>query len=108
NSWAYSTPTAEQYLVTDLAERSITYGIPAVIVDGTDVCQVYDASWEACERARRGEGPTIIEAKMMRLKRHAIHDAAQYVPSALVQYWQRRDPIARFEDYLVRVKKWLT
>ncbi|MBZ5628291.1 MAG: thiamine pyrophosphate-dependent dehydrogenase E1 component subunit alpha [Acidobacteriia bacterium] len=108
NIWAYSTPTDEQFLVKDLAERAIAYGIPGVIVDGTDACQVYDAAHEACERARRGEGPTLIEAKMMRMKGHAIHDAAQYVPRPLFEYWTRRDPIARFENYLVNVKKWLT
>ena len=107
NIWAYSTPNSEQFLVKDLAERAIAYGIPGVIVDGTDANQVYDAAHEACERARRGEGPTYIEAKMMRMKGHAIHDAAQYVPRELVDYWQRRDPISRFEKYL-RDKKWLT
>ena len=69
---------------------------------------MYDATHEACERARRGEGPTLIEAKMMRMKGHAIHDAAQYVPRPLFEYWQRRDPIARFENHLVKVKKWLS
>ena len=108
NIWAYSTPTDEQFRCKDLAERAIAYGIPGIIVDGTDACQVYDAAHEACERARRGEGPTLIEAKMMRMKGHAIHDAAQYVPRPLFDYWTRRDPIARFENYLVNVKKWLT
>ena len=108
NIWAYSTPADQQFLVKDLAERAIAYDIPGVIVDGTDACQVYDATHEACERARRGEGPTIIEAKMMRMKGHAIHDAAQYVPRELFEYWQRRDPIARFENYLVKQKKWLS
>lgn len=108
NLWGYSTPADMQFRVKDLAERAIAYGIPGVIVDGTDPCQVYDATHEACERARRGEGPTLIEAKMMRMKGHAIHDAAQYVPSPLFEYWQKRDPISRFENYLVSVKKWLT
>jgi TPP-dependent pyruvate/acetoin dehydrogenase alpha subunit len=108
NLWGYSTPSDMQFQVKDLAERSIAYGIPGVIVDGTDPCQVYDATFEACERARHGEGPTLIEAKMMRMKGHAIHDAAQYVPRPLFEYWQKRDPIARFENYLVNVKKWLT
>jgi pyruvate dehydrogenase E1 component alpha subunit/2-oxoisovalerate dehydrogenase E1 component alpha subunit len=108
NIWAYSTPSDQQFLVKDLAERAIAYGIPGIIVDGTDACQVYDAAHEACGRARRGEGPTLIEAKMMRMKGHAIHDAAQYVPRELFEYWQRRDPIARLENYLVNVKKWLT
>ena len=108
NLWGYSTPADMQFRVKDLAERAIAYGIPGVIVDGTDACQVYDAAHEACERARQGEGPTLIEAKMMRMKGHAIHDAAEYVPKPLFEYWKKRDPIARFENYLVKVKKWLT
>jgi TPP-dependent pyruvate/acetoin dehydrogenase alpha subunit len=108
NVWAYSTPSDMQFRVKDLAERAIAYGIPGVIVDGTDVCQVYDAAHEACERARHGEGPTLIEAKMMRMKGHAIHDAADYVPKPLFEYWRRRDPITRFENYLLNVKKWLS
>jgi TPP-dependent pyruvate/acetoin dehydrogenase alpha subunit len=108
NLWGYSTPADMQFRVKDLAERAIAYGIPGVIVDGTDTCQVYDAAHEACERARRGQGPTLIEAKMMRMKGHAIHDAAEYVPKPLLEYWRKRDPITRFENYLLNVKKWLT
>ena len=108
NLWAYSTPADMQFRVKDLAERAIAYGIPGVIVDGTDACQVYDAAHEACERARRGQGPTLIEAKMMRMKGHAIHDAADYVPKPLFEYWRKRDRITRFENYLLNVKKWLT
>jgi TPP-dependent pyruvate/acetoin dehydrogenase alpha subunit len=107
NLWGYSTPADMQFRVKDLAERAIAYGIPGVIVDGTDACQVYDAAHEACERARCGEGPTLIEAKMMRMKGHAIHDAAEYVPKPLFEYWRKRDPIARFEKFLLS-RKWLT
>jgi pyruvate dehydrogenase E1 component alpha subunit/2-oxoisovalerate dehydrogenase E1 component alpha subunit len=108
NLWAYSTPSEMQYRVTDLAERAIAYGIPSVIVDGTDVCQVYDATRDAVERAHHGNGPTLIEAKMMRMKGHAIHDSADYVPKAMFEYWRKRDPIARFENHLLNVKKCLT
>src|SRR5579862_1000864 len=108
NEWAYSTPSEMQYRCQDLAERAIGYGIPGVIVDGTDACQVYDATREAVERAHRGEGATMIEAKMMRMKGHAIHDAAAYVPKPLFDFWKRRDPIARFENYLVNTTKWLS
>src|SRR5881398_1602260 len=108
NLWAYSTPSEMQYKVQDLAERAIAYGIPGVIIDGTDPCQVYDAAREAVDRAHRGEGPTLIEAKMMRMKGHTIHAAADYVPKPMFEYWRKRDPIARFENYLVREKKWLS
>src|SRR5262252_4862450 len=107
NLWAYSTPTEYQVAVKDLANRAIGYGIPGVIIDGTDPCQVYDATYEAVERAHRGEGPTLIEAKLMRMKGHAIHDAAAYVPKEMHEYWRKRDPIDRFRKYLLD-KKWLT
>ena len=108
NLWAYSTPSDMQYGVKDLADRAIGYGIPGVIVDGTDPMQVYDACHEACERARRGDGATLIEAKMMRMKGHAIHDAADYVPKPMFEYWKKRDPITRLENFLIKEKKWLS
>jgi pyruvate dehydrogenase E1 component alpha subunit/2-oxoisovalerate dehydrogenase E1 component alpha subunit len=107
NLWAYSTPTEYQVAVKDLANRAIGYGIPGVIIDGTDACQVYDATYEAVERAHRGEGPTLIEAKLMRMKGHAIHDAAAYVPKEMHEFWRKRDCIDRFQKYLFD-KKWLT
>src|SRR5262249_35109906 len=107
NAWAYSTPSEYQYLPEDLADRALGYGIPATIIDGTDACQVYDATREAVERAHRGEGASLIEAKMMRMKGHAIHDAALYVPKEMHDYWRKRDPIDRFEKFLLE-KKWLT
>ena len=107
NLWAYSTPSEMQYRCKDLAERAIGYGIPGVIVDGTDACQVYDAAHKAVERAHEARAD-FIEAKMMRMKGHAIHDAANYVPKAMFDFWKKRDPIARFENYLVKEKKWLT
>src|SRR5690349_7235040 len=107
NLWAYSTPTEYQVNVKDLANRAIGYGMPGVIIDGTDACQVYDATYEAVERAHRGEGPTLIEAKLMRMKGHAIHDAAAYVPKEMHEFWRKRDCIDRFRKYLLG-KKWLT
>ncbi len=103
------TPPAEhQFAIKDLRSGRSPTAFPACIVDGTDACQVYSRVARSCERACRGEGPTLIEAKMMRMKGHAIHDAAQHAPRPLFEYWQKRDPIARFEDRPVRVKKWLT
>lgn len=106
NLWAYSTPLQRQTRIADLAVRAQGYGIPAFIVDGTDPLQVYEASRQAVERAHGGGGPTIIEAKLMRMKGHAIHDPASYVPPRLLEFWRRRDPIVRFEAYL-RQRGWL-
>src|SRR5947209_17599712 len=107
NLWAYSTPTEYQVAVKDLANRAIGYGMPGVVVSGTGGCQLYVATYEAVERAHRGEGPMLIEAKMMRMKGHAIHDPAAYVPKPMHEFWKKRDPIDRFEKYLLQ-KKWLT
>lgn len=107
NSWAYSTPVERQFACEDLADRAIGYGVPGVIVDGTDANQVYDATHEAVERAHRGEGASLIEAKLMRMKGHAMHDPAHYVPPEVKAYWQRRDPIARMEQYM-KETGWMT
>ena len=107
NLWAYSTPVELQFACKDLADRAIGYGVPGAIIDGTDPNQVYDLTYEAVQRAYRGEGATLIEAKMMRMRGHAMHDAALYVPKPYFEYWKRRDCIARMEKYLIE-KGWLS
>ncbi len=107
NLWAYSTPVELQFACKDLADRSLGYGVPGVIVDGTDANQIYDATHEAVQRAHNGQGASLIEAKLMRMKGHAMHDAAVYVPPAVKEYWKRRDPILRMEAYLID-RGWMT
>jgi len=107
NLWAYSTPVDRQVACKDLANRAIGYGVPGFIIDGTDPNQVYDVTYEAAQRAYAGGGATLIEAKMMRMRGHAMHDAAAYVPQPYFEYWKKRDPIARMEKYLLK-KHWLT
>jgi pyruvate dehydrogenase E1 component alpha subunit/2-oxoisovalerate dehydrogenase E1 component alpha subunit len=106
NQWAYSTPVARQVPVHDLAERARAYGIASYVVDGNDVVAVYQTTKEAVERARRGEGPVLVESKTMRMKGHAQHDAAAYVPPEMFEYWKARDPIARYETWLTERKVW--
>jgi len=100
NQFAYSTPLGRQTRVPDIAVRAAGYGIPGVTVDGTDVVAVYGAVHEAVERARRGEGPSLIECKTMRLRGHSEHDDASYVPKALLEEWRAKDPIGRYERRL--------
>jgi TPP-dependent pyruvate/acetoin dehydrogenase alpha subunit len=100
NGWAYSTPTEKQMAVRDLAVRGKAYGIPAVIVDGNDILKVYQATRAAATRARQGRGPQMIECKTMRMKGHAEHDAANYVPKKILEAWKKKDPILRLEKYL--------
>jgi pyruvate dehydrogenase E1 component alpha subunit/2-oxoisovalerate dehydrogenase E1 component alpha subunit len=106
NQWAYSTPVSQQVPTRDLADRAKAYGVTSFIVDGNDVMAVYQTSKEAVERCRAGQGPVIIEAKTHRMRGHAQHDPAEYVPKEMVEYWKARDPITRFEKYLTEYKLW--
>jgi TPP-dependent pyruvate/acetoin dehydrogenase alpha subunit len=99
NKFAYSTPTELEYAV-DPVERAAGYGFPGVSVDGNDVEAVFEAAREAAERARQGEGPTLIECHTMRMHGHGAHDDMSYVPEGMHEEWERRDPIERYEHRL--------
>ena len=101
NGWAYSTPTSKQMKVRNIVVRATAYGIAGEMVDGNDVLAVYEATKRAVERARGGGGPTLIEAKTFRMKGHAEHDDAGYVAPELFEEWKTKDPIERFERYLL-------
>jgi TPP-dependent pyruvate/acetoin dehydrogenase alpha subunit len=102
NGYAYSTTTDRQFAVSSIALRGPAYGAAAESVDGTDVLAVYEATRRAVERGRRGEGATLLECRCLRMKGHAQHDDMRYVPRTLLHAWAKRDPIARFEQFLVR------
>jgi pyruvate dehydrogenase E1 component alpha subunit len=93
NQYAYSTPLDQQMASTDFCARAVANGVRAERVDGNDIESVYDAACQAFERARSGEGPTLIQADTMRMLGHAIHDGADYVPEELLEAWKRRDPL---------------
>ncbi|HEY4563740.1 MAG TPA: thiamine pyrophosphate-dependent dehydrogenase E1 component subunit alpha, partial [Thermoanaerobaculia bacterium] len=101
NGWAYSTPTARQMRIRSIATRAAAYGIPGETVDGNDVLAVYEVTKKAVERARAGGGPTLIESKTFRMKGHAEHDDAGYVPKEQFEEWKQKDPIERFERHLL-------
>jgi pyruvate dehydrogenase E1 component alpha subunit len=101
NQYAYSTPLHQQMRVPDIATRAVSYDIPAVIIDGNDVEEVYAATKQAVERAREGGGPSLIECKTMRMLGHAIHDGAEYVPRDLLEEWEARNPVELFERKLL-------
>jgi len=101
NGYAYSTPTPSQYAVESLAAKGPAYGVASESVDGTDVLAVYDATRRAAERGRRGEGPTLLECRAFRRRGHAEHDDMRYVPKDLIAAWEKRDPLDRFEAFLV-------
>ena len=106
NQWAYSTPVERQVPLKNLADRAKAYGIESAIVDGNDVVAVERATREAVARARSGSGPVLIEAKTMRMRGHAQHDAAEYVPKEMLEAWKKRDPLDRYEKFLNENKLW--
>jgi TPP-dependent pyruvate/acetoin dehydrogenase alpha subunit len=101
NQYAYSTPIAKQFIVEKLSDRAKGYGIPGVTIDGTDVLEVYRVCSEAVTRARKGDGPTIIESVTMRMHGHAAHDNAWYVPKPLFEKWKKKDPVETFEKVVL-------
>ena len=104
NQYAYSTHVSQQMPIEDIADRAAGYNIPSEIVDGNDVEAVYQATCMAVERARQGGGPSLIEAKTMRMMGHAIHDGAEYVPRELLAEWEKKDPVARYQAKLLAEK----
>src|ERR1700680_886370 len=106
NQWAYSTPVERQVPLRDLADRAKAYGIESAIVDGNDAAAVEPTTGEAVGYARAGHGPVLIEAKTMRMRGHAQHDAAEYVPKEIFELWKKRDPLDRYEKFLDEKKLW--
>ena len=100
NQWGLSTPTSEQYACRDLADRAPGYGMAGAVVDGNDYVAVYDAVRRAAERARRGDGPTLLEFKTFRMRGHEEASGTAYVPKTMFEEWGEKDPVIRFERSL--------
>ncbi len=101
NLYAMGTRQSIAMVLNNVADRASAYGIPGVIADGNDVLDVYRLASEAVKRARKGEGPTLIECKTYRLKGHSRFDAAAYRPKEEVEEWIKRDAIKRMRDRLL-------
>jgi pyruvate dehydrogenase E1 component alpha subunit len=99
NQFAYSTPTDLEFAV-DPVQRAKSYGFPGVSVDGNDVEAVFEVSRVASDRARAGDGPTLIECHTMRMHGHGAHDDMSYVPDEMLEEWSRRDPIELYTKRL--------
>ncbi len=105
NQWAISVPLHHQTASDGFAIKAQAYGMPGVQVDGNDVLAMYQATKEAVDRARRGEGPTLIEAVSFRMAAHSTSDdPSRYVPEEEYAAWKAKDPILRFEKYLLKNK----
>jgi 2-oxoisovalerate dehydrogenase E1 component alpha subunit len=101
NGYAISVPAAKQVSIENVADRAAGYGIPGVVVDGSDVLACYAAAREAVDRARAGEGPTLIEAKVTRLTAHSSDDQqTKYRSEEELAAEKARDPLPRFREQL--------
>jgi pyruvate dehydrogenase E1 component alpha subunit len=101
NQWAISVPLKKQTHSRTIAQKALAYGIPGIQVDGNDILAVYAASLEAVERARAGDGPTLIECVTYRLGVHTTaDDPTKYRSNEEVAEWERKDPLTRFGAYL--------
>jgi len=103
NLYAMGTRQSLVMAVENIADRAVAYGIPGVSVDGNDVLAVYEAASEAVKRARKSEGPTLIECKTYRQKGHSRFDPAAYRPKGEVEEWLRKDPILHFKAKLIEM-----
>jgi pyruvate dehydrogenase E1 component alpha subunit len=101
NQWAISTPRSRQTASATISQKADAYGFPGVQVDGNDVLAVHAAVSQALDRARAGEGPTLIEAVTYRMGHHTTSDdATRYRPEDDLKTWEPRDPLRRFQLYL--------
>ncbi|HSR09796.1 MAG TPA: thiamine pyrophosphate-dependent dehydrogenase E1 component subunit alpha [Thermodesulfobacteriota bacterium] len=104
NLYALFTPNVETTSVRDIADRAKGYAMPGVIVDGNDAVAVYEAASMAIQRARAGEGPTLIESKTYRMHGHTAMDrfhVGGYRPKEEVDEWSKRDPVRRLRDRIL-------
>lgn len=107
NQWAISVPIGKQSASETIAQKGKAYGMPYVRVDGNDVLAVYTVTKTAVERARRGGGPTFIEAVTYRRLGHSSSDdPTKYRDDAEVKAWEKKDPVDRFRAYLTKKGLW--
>ncbi len=107
NGWAISCPSEEQTASEGYAIKAQAYGMPGVSVDGNDLLAVHQAVRDAVARARRGDGPTLIEARTYRMGGHSTSDdPSKYVPAETLAKWAERDPVDRFRRFLEHQGLW--
>jgi len=100
NGYAEATPITDTCRLADISDRAVSYGIPGKSVDGNDVLAIYETVAEAVARARKGEGPTLIECKTYRWAGHFEGDSITYRTKAELEDWKKKDPIPRFSKKL--------
>lgn len=104
NQYAISMPAKRSITCGNVVYRAIAYGMPGMLVDGNDVLSVFKATLKAKERAKRGDGPTLIEFLTYRMKGHGVYDKAEYRPKEETKEWEKLDPIPRFSNFLKGIR----
>jgi len=104
NLYAEFSPQAVQMNIKDIYKRADAYGIPGVSVDGNDLLAVYEIIEEAVQRARAGEGPTLVESRTYRWHGHFEGDACKYRPEGELEAWQKKDPLPFYQNQLMEMK----
>lgn len=104
NGWAISNAQKNHQNINDISDRATAYGIPGVSVDGNDVIAVYEAAQAAIERAKRGDGPTLVECKTWRWRGHFEGDPGAYKDPKDQEDWLKKDPIPRLEQKMLSLK----
>lgn len=101
NLYALSTRVDYAFAISDLSQRALAYGFPGISVDGNDVLAVYEVVSQAAQRARKGEGPTLVVANSYRWEGHMVGDPMVYRTKEETEQWKKKDPVKSFEKYLL-------
>ncbi len=104
NQWSISTPLSDQMRIENIVDRAPAFSLPGIVVDGNDIEAVYEAAGQAIERARRGEGPTLLEFKTYRMRGHQEADLQKYRTQEEVEKWKEKDPLKRYTEKCLKRK----
>lgn len=101
NGYGLSTPTQEQYRCENLADRGIGYGMRSLTIDGNNILEVYNTVQDLAKELRVNPEPVLLECRTFRRRGHEEASGTKYVPQELMDYWEERDPISNYEQYLL-------
>jgi 2-oxoisovalerate dehydrogenase E1 component len=104
NGYGLSTPTNEQYKCENLADKGIGYGMESHIIDGNNILEVFTKLNSICSDLRENPRPVLLEFKTFRMRGHEEASGIKYVPQELMDFWEKKDPIANYETYLLAEK----
>jgi 2-oxoisovalerate dehydrogenase E1 component len=105
NGYGLSTPTDEQFKCKNIADKGIGYGIKSMTIDGNNILEVYQTVSKLAKQLRKKPEPILLECKTFRMRGHEEASGTKYVPQELMDHWAKKDPIANFEQFLIKQKQ---